>query len=145
MKTRTSIAILAAAAASSAKAAQFAAGGGSFEWQNVAMYAIVIVCALALFCFLCKLIKLLFVIVVMAAIAAAAVFYCVKAGYLDEETAERLNPMNSEAFVDSVKRAGEWVGDKTRSTVEKAVSSAVEKAVTRETPPPFPVQPPEEP
>lgn len=147
MKTRTSIAIFASAAAASASAAPSAvAAAGSFEWQSVAMYAVIIVCALALFCFLCKLIKLLFVIVIMAAIAAAVVFYCVRAGYLDEGTVERLNPLNSEAFVDSVKRAGEWVGDKTRATVEKAVSTAVEKAATREAPPPaFPMQPPEEP
>lgn len=145
MKTRTAIAILAAVAAASASAAPSAVGGGSFEWQSVATYAVIIVCALALFCFLCKLIKLLFVILTLAAIAAAIVFYCARAGYLDEETVERLNPMNSESFVDSVKRAGEWVGDKTRSTVEKAVSEAMEKAVTRETPPSFPAQPPEEP
>lgn len=143
MKTRTSVAILTAATALSANAASAAVGGGGPEWQTVAMYAVIVACAFALFCFLCKVIRLLMVVAIMAVIAAAIVFYCVSAGYVDEKTVERLNPMNNESFADSMRRTGEWLGNKTRATVEKAVSTAVEKAAARDDWPAPPEKTPE--
>lgn len=90
-------------------------------WQDVIVYVAILVGSLALFCILCKILKLLFSLLIISLVVTAAVAYCVHAGYLNRDTVDRINPFNNARVRESVRQAGDWVGDQAMEAVRDAM------------------------
>lgn len=94
----------------------------------------IVVGAVIVFWILQKIVKFILSLVIVLLIVAAAVAYCVKAGYISSEDAEKLNPLRSEQVRQAVKEAGSWAGTQVQDAAKKAVSAAVDEAVGRGAP-----------
>jgi len=95
--------------------------------SNVLIIGAIIVGAVVAFWILKKIVKLVLSLVIVALIAAAAVIYCVKAGYISREDAEKLNPLNSEQVRQAAKDVGTWAGAQAKDAARKAVDVAVKE------------------
>jgi len=91
--------------------------------------------AIAVFWILHKIVKFVLSLVVVLLIAAAAIAYCVKAGYISRENAEKINPLNSEQIMQAAKDAGDWAGTRAKDVAKKAIDAAVKETVDRAIPP----------
>lgn len=101
---------------------------------NALTIGAIVVGAVIAFWIVHRIVKFVLSLVIVALIAAAAVFYCVKAGYLSMEDAEKLNPLNNEQIRQTAKDAGAWAGAQAKEVARKAVDAAVNEAVDRAIP-----------
>lgn len=99
--------------------------------SNVVTIGAIVVGAVIAFWIVHKIVKFVLSLVIVALIAAAAVFWCVKAGYISREDAEKLNPLNNEKVRQAAKEAGAWAGAQAKEAARKAVDAVVDQAVDR--------------
>jgi len=102
--------------------------------SNAMTIGAIVVGAVIAFWIVHKIVKFVLSLVIVALIAAAAVLWCVKAGYISREDAEKLNPLNNEKVRQAAKDVGAWAGVQAKEVAKKAIDAAVKEAVDRAAP-----------
>jgi len=101
---------------------------------NVVAIVAIVAGAVVAFWIIRKIVKFILSLVIALLIAVAVIIYCVKAGYISQDDAEKLNPLNSEQVRQAAMDAGAWAGEQAKEAARKVVAAAVDEAVERAIP-----------
>lgn len=99
--------------------------------QDAAAIAVVVVGAIVVFWVVRKIVKFIVSLIIAILIAVAVMIYCISAGYISAETADKINPFSSEAVDDAVQGAREWAGNKVKEAAKRAIDKTVDESGTR--------------
>lgn len=102
------------------------------SWQTVLMGVGIVIAAIVVFRIIGKIVKFLMTVLFLAILAVVVFACCVKAGWIPQEAADKLNPFADSEVRSAVQDAGTWAEGKAKTAVKKAVSGALTEALSRQ-------------